>query len=310
MEVYELRQMQSLPLRLKIKKTIARIEEWYNFYDGKVWLSFSGGFNSTILADIISNNDMKIPFVFSNTGLEYPEINKFVRNYGNVKIVTPKKSFKWVLENKGYPVISKQISRMIRDIQQYNDGADNFNVFNLHMTGFNQKGVFVSSQKLPDKYLYLINAPFKISEQCCEYIKKEPLHTYMKETQSFPFTAQMAEDSKIREKKYLQNGCNNYNYKYPISNPVGFWTQQDMFKYALEHETEYCGIYGKIIEENGSYKFTGEQRTGCMFCMLGINFDGCPNRFQRMKISHPKLYDFCLDQLGIGKVLDFIKISK
>lgn len=51
----ELKQMQSLPLEIKIRMTERRIREWYEHYQGQVYVSFSGGKDSTVLADIVHN---------------------------------------------------------------------------------------------------------------------------------------------------------------------------------------------------------------------------------------------------------------
>ena len=53
---------------------------------------------------------------------------------------------------------------------------------------------------------------------------------------------------------------------------------------------------------------TGAKRTGCMFCMFGVHLEKEPNRFQRMALTHPKQYEFCIHKLGCGKVLDFLGV--
>lgn len=47
-ERWELQQMQSLPLELKIRKSQERIKEWYEYWDGMVYISYSGGKDSTV----------------------------------------------------------------------------------------------------------------------------------------------------------------------------------------------------------------------------------------------------------------------
>ena len=74
---YDLKQMQSLPLEAKIIMTQQRVRQWYDYWEGQVYLSFSGGKDSTVLLDIIQNHCpgvYDVPAVFVNTGLEYPEI--------------------------------------------------------------------------------------------------------------------------------------------------------------------------------------------------------------------------------------------
>lgn len=307
----ELRQMQSLPLHLKIIKTVARIGEWYEEHNGDIYVAFSGGIDSTVLADIAKKYNPSIPLVFSNTGLEYPEIVAFVNTFQNAVSIRPERSFKWVIENCGYPVVSKRTSRYIRDCQ--NPTPSNYNVRKLRLTGISSvtnPGKYQPSMKIPDKWMKLIDAPFKVSDQCCDWIKKKPLDKYAKETGSFPMTAEMADDSERRESTYLKTGCNNFGGKHPKSTPMGFWTRQDVLAYIKVFNLPYCSVYGDIIynPETKLLETTGEQRTGCMFCMFGVHLEKHPNRFERMKISHPKHYAVCMN-LGCGKVMDYIGVT-
>ena len=109
----DLKMMQSLPLSIKVRMTEERIRQWYQYWGGKVCVSFSGGKDSTVLMHIARGLYPDIPAVFSNTGLEYPEIQRFVREYGDVDIVTPKMNFKEVVTTYGYPLISKEVSEAI-----------------------------------------------------------------------------------------------------------------------------------------------------------------------------------------------------
>ena len=93
-----LKELQSLPLERKIMITQARIIEWYNHYKGQVYVSFSGGKDSTVLLDIARKCFPDIEAVFVNTGLEYPEIQQFVKSFDNVTILRPKMRFDEVIK--------------------------------------------------------------------------------------------------------------------------------------------------------------------------------------------------------------------
>ena len=176
-------------------------------------------------------------------------------------------------------------------------------------------------------------------------------------------TAQMASESRLRTSQWLKNGCNGFNMKSPISNPMSFWTEQDVLLYIRIRQDEYdsnlrdcnlevkcsadkrrrkmarnyikkhkrfeiCSVYGDIVGSNGEkeslpknvadmgvldldrplLKTTGCDRTGCMFCMFGVHLEKQPNRFQRMALTHPKQYEFCIHKLGCGAVLDFLGV--
>lgn len=116
----DLAQMQSLPLDIKIQMTKRRIREWYEHYDGDVYVSFSGGKDSTVLKHIIDSMYNDVPALFVNTGLEYSEIQRFVKEVKDGKypcfntdvvIVRPEMRFDEVIKKYGYPVISKEISQ-------------------------------------------------------------------------------------------------------------------------------------------------------------------------------------------------------
>ena len=109
----DLQQMQSLPLSAKILMTKRRIREWYDYWDGQVYVSFSGGKDSTVLLHIARELYPDIEAVFVNTGLEYPEIQSFVKTFDNVTILRPKMRFDEVIKKYGYPIISKEVSECI-----------------------------------------------------------------------------------------------------------------------------------------------------------------------------------------------------
>jgi len=292
-EHWELKQMQQLPLEIKILKTKQRINEWYDYWNGDIYISFSGGKDSTVLLHIIRELYPNIPIVFVNTGLEYPEIIEFVKTIDNVTWLKPKMNFKIVIDKYGYPIISKEQSGWIKD----------------HQTGGTQKRRD-RINKVSKKWQYLKDAPFKISDECCNKIKKEPIKKYEKETGFKGILGNLASEGNQRERNYLKTGCNSFESKRPLSMPLGFWTDNDILKYLKNNNINYSNIYGDIIEdENGILHTTGEKRTGCIFCMFGVHLEKEPNRFQRMKITHPKLYDYCMNKLELGKILDYINVK-
>lgn len=116
----DLLQMQSLPLSAKIQMTKRRISEWVEYFgEGGVYVSFSGGKDSTVLLDLVRKIYPQIPAVFVDTGLEYPEIREFVRTFENVVWLKPKMNFRQVIEKYGYPFFSKEISECIAESKKY-----------------------------------------------------------------------------------------------------------------------------------------------------------------------------------------------
>jgi 3'-phosphoadenosine 5'-phosphosulfate sulfotransferase (PAPS reductase)/FAD synthetase len=279
-------------LEIKVEKTKVRIMEWHTYWGGSVYVSFSGGKDSTVLLDIARQVYPKIPAVFVDTGLEYPEIRQFVKTKDNVTWLRPKMSFKEVIEKYGYPVVSKEQAGWIKDYQ---------------IGGTEKRRNRIN--KVSKKWQYLKDAPFKISDECCNKIKIDPIKKYEKETGRKCILGNLASESNRRIRSYLKFGCNAFDLKRPISTPLGFWTDQDILRYLKEYGIPYSSVYGDIVEKDGEIFTTGEKRTGCMWCMFGSYLDSEPNRFQRMKISHPKQYDYCINKLGLGEVLDYIGVK-
>ena len=119
-DIAELQMKQAAPLSVKIKMTQQRIREWVNHWGlDEVYVSFSGGKDSTVLLTIAREMYPSIKAVFIDTGLEYPEIRDFVRTWDNVDWVKPKMNFKQVIEKYGYPFISKEVSECVYGARKY-----------------------------------------------------------------------------------------------------------------------------------------------------------------------------------------------
>ena len=209
--------------------------------------------------------------------------------------------FDKVLEKYGYPIVSKEVSECIDQARKYL--KDNKH-YKYRMDKLNGEK---SSHNCP-QWKFLLDAPFKISNKCCNVMKKKPAHDYHKKTGKVPFIATMAEESRLREQHYLQSGCNGFKNKIPTSTPIAFLTEQDILEYIDTYKIPIASVYGDVIKTD-KYHTTGCQRTGCMFCGFGCHLEKYPNRFQRLAETHPKQYDYIINTLGMGKVLDFINVE-
>ena len=295
-----LKQRQALPLEAKIVFTQSRIREWYSHYQGDVYVSYSGGKDSTVLLDIVKGMFPDVPAVFCDTGLEYPEVRELALRKADV-VLKPEMNFKQVIEKYGYPIPSKEQAQFIRELRT----TKSEKLRNLRLNG--KDGTNFGS--VSNKWMPLVYAPFLVSEQCCSVMKKKPFRKYAKESGRKCMNAMMADESKLRQAKYMQHGCNMFDGKDPKSMPMAIWFEQDVLRYIVDRGIEYASCYGEIVDAgDGKLHCTRENRTGCMFCMFGIQYDGTPNRFQRMERDYPKQYDYCINKLGIGRVLDYVGI--
>ena len=153
-----LQQMQRLPLIVKVRKTQLRIKEWYEHFDGNVYVSFSGGKDSTVLAHLVREMYPEVPLVFSNTGLEYPEIQSFARKMG-AEFVRPKMMFSEVISKYGYPLISKEVAETFHYARKIDNGAASKSIRNdrLDLLGKRMHNGQISSIYNKDKWLPLCN---------------------------------------------------------------------------------------------------------------------------------------------------------
>ena len=301
----DLRIMQVWPLYKKIQVTQTRIIEWYMRYDGKASVSFSGGLDSTVLLDLARRAYPNIPAVFVQTGMEYLEIQDFVDSIPNVKWLYPEIPFNKVIREHGYPIISKDVAKRI----YYARRGSHWAIQNLR--GCNKSGEPTTYYKRYKKWAHLVDAPFLISGKCCDISKLRPLRRYTKETGHMPIIGTMASESFRRENAFLITGCNGFHKKEPSSQPMSFWNKQDVLAYLRLTGIPYAKIYGEIITDpkTGKLKTTGAERTGCAYCMFGVHLEKGETRFHRMARTHPKQYDYCINKLGCGTVLDYIGVA-
>ena len=336
-------------------------ESIINVYPGAAYLGFSGGIGSTVLKHIIDSMYDDVPAVFVNTGLEYPEIQQFVRRIKNgefdcfnsdVEIVRPEMRFDEVIKTYGYPMISKEVSQCVREAKigiERNDGSYEFRI--QRITGTGRYAPKDGKKSLYDisRYRFMLDAPYDISDECCKVMKKRPSRKYARESGRKPILGTMASESRLRAQRWLKYGCNAFDADADsqASNPLSFWTEQDILHYIKKYNVPYCSVYGDIrikqVVDNdrvfegqinmadylGDYEpeyileTTGCKRTGCIFCGFGCHLEKAPNRFQRLKETHPRQYDYCInggemvdgkwqpskEGLGLGKVLDYIGVK-
>lgn len=312
-----LKELQSLPLERKIGFTAARISEWYSRNNGNVYVSFSGGKDSTVLLYFVRLLYPDVPAVFCDTGLEYPEIRDFVKTFDNVIWLKPTRTFRDVVLKYGYPVVSKIVSDCVHMTRSNPTGY-----YSKKFDPASEVSQIANGRYCVYRHKHLLTAPFKCTSLCCKIFKKDPTKKYERETKRHPYIGMLACESMERRRMWIKNGCNAFDKTRPTSNPLSFWTTQDILKYIKDKGLKYASIYGDIIEENGKYKTTGAETTGCIFCLFGLHLDKKPDRIERMKHTHPALYNYCMnggftdidgfwkptkEGLGMQLVIDYLK---
>lgn len=290
-----------------------------------------GGLDSITLLIWLRKIGIDVPAI-SVTGVEDKSIQEIHKELG----VIPVKSYKskvQVLNEVGFPVISKRIAGKIDLLQ--NPTENNKTVRHAIITGeCGEQGHFTknSRMKLPKKWLELfagmaneeygthyLEAPFKVSNECCYWLKEKPCADWARKHNSHPYLGLMASEGGQREEALVEHGCNYYGKTTIRSAPFAIFLRQDLLQLALDLEVPVPSIYGEIKRRaNGELYTTRAQRTGCSMCGFGIHLEERPHRFDRLREENPKEWEFymykcCTDEsgekYGWGRVLDWIGVG-
>lgn len=333
--------MQKLPYEVKKKRSELRANEFVQQMDarGKSAHVSVGGLDSITLYVFLKSIGIDVPAI-SVSSLEDKSIQKVHKALG-ITVLKPYKTKVQVINEVGFPVISKRIAGKISLLQ--NPSEKNKTVRHAIITGeCGELGHFAknSRMKLPQKWLRLFGGyenenegvsygkpDFKVSNECCYWLKEKPCDDWAKEYGSFPFLGMMASEGGQREEALTDHGCNYYGKTVMRSAPFAPYMRNDILRLALEMDAwyqEHVGIfrqlyyaqpysrdctgkvipyepaesivpeiYGKIVtDSNGDLKTTGARRTGCSMCGFGIHLEQRPHRFDRLRERNPKEWEF------------------
>lgn len=278
----ELEERQQWTLPQKIDHALATIDVFVSRLGlDKVYLSFSGGKDSTVMLDLARHIYPDILAVFSNSGNEYPDIIRFVRETqargANILIIRPKMTPRQVWNMYGFPLIGKEQAEKIHRIRVNPDSK-------TARKWMADTGYF----KLAHRWRYLINEPYNTSHLCCKILKKDPFHHFEKETGRRPIIGVMASESNMRMGQYIRNGgCNVFGEK-PSCRPLSIWNEEDIWVYIRQYNIPIAEIYNK-----------GAMRTGCVGCGFGAQFAD-DNRFRLLMATYPKLYNMIMSYTNHG----------
>lgn len=288
MDIKELKERQSWTLDQKIDHSIGAIDQFYQRLDGKGYVSFSGGKDSTVLYWLARKIYPDIKAVFCNTGNEYPDIVRFVNQMkeggGNIEIIRPKLKPQDVVQKYGFPLISKETSGIIKDVKYNPNSVRSKRALGLIKTSYRGQ--------IPNKWKFLIDEPFWVSKMCCDKLKKEPAKSFEKQTGLSPIIGVMADESNQRTTDYLKRrGCNSFvnaGHGRNTSHPLSIWLEKDIWECIEKYNIPISDIYKK-----------GATRTGCMFCGYGCQFKD-DNRLQLVYDLYPKWYEHFMNYTNNG----------
>lgn len=282
-----------------------------------------GGLDSiTLLIFLRKECMLDVPAV-SVSALEDKSIQAIHKQLG-VEALKPIKSKVEVIKEYGYPILSKEIANKINLLQ--NPSEDNKTVRHAIITGeTGEYGGYRSGTRmqLSRRWLELFGGyenetegvnykipDFKVSDKCCYYLKEKPCDDWAKEHNSVPYLGLMASEGGRRAKSLMMNGCNYFGKTTIRSAPFAIFSRQDLLQLALDLNVPVPEIYGEILRDpEGNLYTTKAQRTGCSMCGFGIQLEKRPHRFDLLRKTNPKEWEFWMYKQGWGHVLDYIGVE-
>lgn len=324
----------SLPHDKKVQWAADIVEDWARTCEdyGKNYAVSVGGLDSiTLLAFVRDVLCEEVPGI-SVSSLEDKSIQA-VHKEMCVTPIKPLKSKVQVLQEHGFPVVSKLAAAKIERLQIPGDTSP---IIRAYMTGdMGAWGGYGHNDrfKLPDKWVELFGglykemrpdlnckvAPFKVSDQCCYWMKELPAMQYQQEHNIWPFLGLMQSEGGRRQYSLRMHGCNYVGETTARSCPFNFFERQDLLQLALDLGVHVPEIYGEIVREpDGTLRTTKAQRTGCTMCGFGIHLDPRPHHFDLLREMNEAEWEFwmyrcCTDEngekFGWGRVLDWIGVG-
>lgn len=282
-----LSKLRLLPLKEKIELTKKYINDAISeFGSDSVYISYSGGKDSTVLSHIAKQLYPNILHIFADTTCEFPETIQHVEweravNKTNIITVYPYNkngelwSFKKVVEYYGYPVFSKRVANAIRTYRHARTPRTTQNSIDYIQRNFAKY----------EKYKEL-----NISDKCCEVLKKNPIKRQAKKLgMKCVILGLLAGESRQREKDWLEYGCNAFYVKSENQcRPLSFWTEADILAYIKNYNVKISKLYD-----------LGYSRNGCMYCAFGAHLEKEGNqRFLKLKQTHPNEYAYFIRNFG------------
>lgn len=303
--------MDMLTLEMKVEDALFRIKDLYDRTNGKCIISFSGGKDSTVVAELYFMAKARgmignIDIVFADTKVEYDAIYDFVewfnKNKQEVIYIEPTKPFGKVLKEYGLPAMSKMKSELLSTVHR-----DIHNplktVRGKNLLGYNEYKE-KSHHRLANKHYHFLHPDieYKISSKCCHFVKKQPFEIYYIKHGIIGYaTGIRIEEGGIRALAY--QSCTSFKMvkgvKLVHKLPIFDWLEKDVEEFIDKYNV-------KISEAYTKYKL---DRTGCIGCPFARDIK---MNLQVLHKYEPKKYKAVQHWLGIMYIdldvrLDFDK---
>ena len=283
MDLKTLRERQSWTLPQKIDHSLGVIEAFASWFEGKVYVSFSGGKDSVVMLSLVELIIPNVQCVFVMTGCESPSVCRFIREqqqYHNIEIIRPEKTLRQVFAEYGFPLVSKRTAHDIECVRR-----------NPYCKSSRNKLWMGNPHHIPERWMYLLNEPYQVSARCCFWLKHQPAYEYHKRTGLNPYIGLLASESYQRTLGYIQQGgCNVFEVSgknHPRSLPLAIWTDDDVWAYIRDRRLSLPDIYEQ-----------GAIRTGCMGCGFGAHLN--TSGIDTMRRLWPKWYDMVMNYENNG----------
>lgn len=283
MDLKTLRTRQQWTLPQKIDHSLGVIEAFASWFEGKVYVSFSGGKDSVVMLSLVELIIPNVQCVFVMTGCESPSVCRFVREqqqHHNIEIIRPKKTLRQVFAEYGFPLVSKKTAHDIECVRR-----------NPYCKSSRNKLWLGNPHHIPERWMYLLNEPYQVSARCCFWLKHQPAYEYHKRTGLNPYIGLLASESYQRTIGYIQQGgCNVFaesGKNHPRSLPLAIWTDDDVWAYIRDRRLKLPDIYEQ-----------GAIRTGCMGCGFGAHLN--TSGIDTMRRLWPKWYDMVMNYENNG----------
>ena len=283
MDLKTLRERQSWTLPQKIDHSLGVIEAFASWFEGKVYVSFSGGKDSVVMLSLVELIIPNVQCVFVMTGCESPSVCRFIREqqqYHNIEIIRPEKTLRQVFAEYGFPLVSKRTAHDIECVRR-----------NPYCKSSRNKLWMGNPHHIPERWMYLLNEPYQVSARCCFWLKHQPAYEYHKRTGLNPYIGLLASESYQRTLGYIQQGgCNVFEVSgknHPRSLPLAIWTDDDVWAYIRDRRLSLPDIYEQ-----------GAIRTGCMGCGFGAHLN--TSGIDTMRRIWPKWYDMVMNYENNG----------